>query len=311
MSLATTQDKEEKTEEAEHDNVLKGVLFAISAFFLLAVMGACAKLLTQNHHVMEVAFFRNLVPFVLMTAYALALKKKNNFKVKNTKMIVIRVIVGTGGLITTFGALNALPISDATVIFMAANLILPILAYFVLGESVGAHRVLAIMIGFLGVFLVAAPTGQVNPIGLSLALGAACFHATVQIVLRRLKEENPFAVTYYFTLGGMLVTAAFLPWIATWPQTDELLLIFILGCSGGLAQYCLTSAFKNAPATIAAPFNYTGLLWATGLDIMIWGYIPSWQVYLGGAIIIGAKIYILHRERINKQKQNVLKGGQV
>ena len=315
MSTASaSQNGEIETDSAENreqDNIFRGVIFAAFAFFFLAVMGACAKLLTENHHIMEVAFYRNLIPFILMTGYAVVLGKSSRFKILNKKLVSLRVLLGTCGLITTFGALNFLPISDATVIFMAANLMLPLLAFFFLGENVGKHRIMAIIVGFFGVFLVAAPTGQIEPLGVAIAFGAACFHATVQIVLRRLKKENPFAVTYYFTLGGMVVTALFLPWIARTPQPDEYFLIFILGCSGGLAQYCLTSAFKNAPATIAAPFNYTGLLWATGLDMLIWKHTPSWQVYVGGAIIIAAKIYILQRERINKQRQNILKGGQV
>ncbi|MCB1590987.1 MAG: DMT family transporter [Alphaproteobacteria bacterium] len=288
--------------ETQHDNILKGALFAAAAFFLLAVMGACAKLLTADHNVMEVAFYRNAVPLVLMMAYVALRRKKGAYAIGNKRLLIMRVGIGIIGLVCTFGALQQLPISDATVIFMGSNLIIPVLAFFLLKEHVGPYRWMAILIGFCGVFLVAAPTGHINPLGVALAMAAACVHATIQVILRRLKNENPFAVTFYFTLGGAVFSALFLPWVAEFPTGNDMILYLILGCSGGLAQYCLTNAFKYAPATIAAPFNYTGLLWATGLDIMIWHYVPGWNVFVGGAIIIAAKIFILHRERKNRQK---------
>jgi drug/metabolite transporter (DMT)-like permease len=210
--------------------------------------------------------------------------------------------VGVGGLFTTFAALDHLPISDATVLFMTSNLIIPVLAFFFLKEHVGPYRWAAIAIGFCGVVLVAGPTGQMSFFGVFLALGAACFHASIQTLLRKLKNENAFTVTFYFILGGTLVPALAMPWYASLPDTHNSLLFVALAISGGLAQYCLTSAFKYAPATVLAPFNYTGLLWATGLDILIWSYVPGWPVFVGAAIIIGAKLYILHRERVRRNQ---------
>lgn len=285
------------------DRIMLGAGYAAAAFFLLAVMSVCVKLLSEtNHNVMEIAFYRNLVPFFPMLAYALIRGNKKVFVPQNSKLLALRVMIGVAGLVTTFSALEQLPIADATVIFMTSNLIIPVLAFFLLKEHVGPHRWIAIAIGFGGVVLVAAPTGQVNAIGVALALGAASFHATIQILLRRLKNENAFTVTFYFILGGIIVPGFFMPWVAQTPTFQDILLFIGVGISGGFGQYCLTNAFKYAPATIAAPFNYTGLLWATGFDILIWKHIPGLPVFIGGAIIIAAKLYILHRESLKKTK---------
>ncbi|MCB1783686.1 MAG: DMT family transporter [Alphaproteobacteria bacterium] len=294
--------KHSATTESQ-DNIMLGAAYAAAAFFLLALMGACVKLLSDaNHHVMEIAFYRNLVPFLPMIAYAVLWRKTELLIPKNPPLLALRVAIGITGLIATFSALASLPMSDATVIFMTSNLIIPILAYFILKEHVGPHRWIAIAAGFIGVIMVAGPTGQVNLTGVLYALAAAGLQASIQIILRRLKNENAFTVTFYFISGGIIIPGLFMPWVAEIPTQRDILLFLGVGISGGFAQYCLTSAYKYAPASIAAPFNYTGLLWATGLDVLIWKHIPGWPVFVGGAIIIAAKLYILHREALRKNK---------
>lgn len=293
-------------DSSDPDNIARGVGFAALAFFLLAMMGACSKLLFDNgHNLVEIVFYRNFLALIPMLVYAAIQRKPALFVPKNGKLLGFRVMTGVAGLFTTFAALGHLPMADATVIFMTSNLLIPVLAFFFLKEQIGLHRWSAIFIGFCGVVLVAGPTGQVSLTGTLLALAAACFHASVQTLLRKLKNENAFTVTFYFMFGGAIVSAFAMPWFALWPGARDALLFAGLAASGGCAQYCLTSAYKNAPAAVISPFNYTGLLWATGLDILVWHYMPKWPVFAGGMIIIGANLYILHRERVNKKPSTI------
>lgn len=95
-----------------------------------------------------------------------------------------------------------------------------------------------------------------------------------------------------------------MPWFAHMPTLENALIMIAIGITGGFGQYFLTKGFQIAPASLLAPFAYTGLIWATGLDILIWNYIPGWPVFLGGAIIIASKLYIIHREHVH-EKENV------
>lgn len=80
-------------------------------------------------------------------------------------------------------------------------------------------------------------------------------------------------------------------------------LFLMLGVSGGCAQLCLANAHRHAPASLIAPMNYTGLIWATLFDITIWAKIPAWPVYVGGAIIISSSLFIIYRENKNAKHQ--------
>lgn len=301
---AKIQPNESMPQNQPHkDHLLLGVSSGIAAFFLLAVMGAFAKLLLDNHNVVEIAFYRNALAVIPMLLYIAVRKSWHLFEVKNKPVMTARVIGGLLTLIITYAALDFLPLADATVIFMSSTLFVPVLAFLILGERIGPWRWLAVFVGFSGVILVAGPTGNIPFVGGIIALLAATGHAAIHIILRFLRDENAFTVTLYFMGGSAALTALALPFVFNMPQQKEWLWFAGVAISGGLAQYCLTTAMKFAPATVITPLNYTGLLWATGLDILIWAYVPGWPVFIGGAIIIGANVFIAWRERKARRAQ--------
>jgi drug/metabolite transporter (DMT)-like permease len=285
------------------DNIMRGVGFAALAFFLLAVMNMLAKILSADHHVIEIAFYRNLVSVIPFLAYILITRQHHLFTTKTPRALAARATIGTLSLITTFAAFQALPMSEATVLLFTTSLISPALAFFILKERVGPYRWGAIITGFVGVAVMVGVSGFTGPLyGIGLALCAACMHACLGLLLRIMKSESPVTVTFYFVLVGMLIAGAFMPFIATMPTTHNIMLFIITGLAGGLAQLCLSLAFKNAPPAAVAPLNYTGLIWASGFDIIIWQTIPGWPVFAGAAIICAANLFILNRERLKAQK---------
>jgi len=301
--LSTSGDFTPPASNQQHsDQVFKGVLFAATAFFLLAVMNAIAKVLSEEHHVIEIAFYRNLFSFIPFLLFILGTKRLHLFKTQRPKMIAFRSVFGLICLCTTFAAFQALPMAEVTVLLFTSSLLMPALSYFILKERVGRYRWAAIAIGLCGVIIMAGPSGMMNMTGVVLALLAATMHATLGMILRSLKTESPLTVTFYFVTTGMVLSGLFMPFIATPPDTEEIPLLLGLGFTGALAQLCLASAFKNAPAAAVSPFNYTGLIWATGFDILIWQAVPGWPVFLGGFIVIGSSLFIAYRERLNEQR---------
>ncbi|MCK5285425.1 MAG: DMT family transporter [Alphaproteobacteria bacterium] len=297
------QVKEKIIQKPPHeDQIMKGIVYVCIAFFSFAIMHAFNKMLTGQHHVIEIAFYRSIISMLPCIVYIVATKKYDLLKTDMPIALMFRVIIGTLGLILTFSAVQHLPLSYATVLFFFSTLLIPILSVFILKEYIGMHRWIAVAIGMTGVILVAQPKGDVTLIGIVLALSAAVIHAIIQVLLRAMKGVNSFTITFYFFLGGMILTGIFMPFVMTMPSTHNMLILLCIGISGGIGQYFLTRGFQLAPASLLGPFNYTGLIWATGLDILIWNYIPGWPVFLGGAIIIASKFYIIHREKLSARK---------
>jgi len=270
----------------------------IGAFFSFTVMNMFAKLLSANHSVIEIAFYRNLIaslPFLFMI-FALGRREILVLRSKPT-LVGFRAVLGTASIITTFAAFSLMPMADTTALLFTSSLFIPILGILILRESVGPYRWFAVIIGFAGVVIMTRPSGQAYTLGIIVALCAALMHAILQIMLRYLgRFESPETVTFYFFVIGTFLTALALPFVAVKPTITEVPLLLGVGLSGAAAQWLLSTAFRNASAAIVTVFNYSSIVWATLFGWMIWNEWPLPAVWAGAAIVIASNILIVWRE---------------
>ena len=76
---------------------------------------------------------------------------------------------------------------------------------------------------------------------------------------------------------------------------------------GGFGQIFLTESYRRAPASTVAPFDYTGMVFALLWGYFLFGDIPDRLVILGAAIVCGAGIFVILRERklgIDRRRQS-------
>ena len=285
------------------------MISGILAFFMLAIMNVFAKLLSDTHHVIEIAFYRNLIATIPFIFLIFVMKKKEIMKInQRPRGVVARAVIGTVSLITTFAAFAAMPMADTTAFLFTASLFIPILGIIFLSEKVGPYRWSAVLIGFVGVIIMLQPNGEFNSIGVTLALSAAFMHAVLQTILRYLgKTEKPETITFYFVAIGTLVAALPLPWFFSMPTWNEVPLLLGVGFTGVMAQFLLSIAFGNAPAAVVTVFNYSGLIWATFFGWIIWQDWPSDAIWIGGTIVITSNIFMIWRE----SKKRTLKGERI
>jgi drug/metabolite transporter (DMT)-like permease len=271
---------------------------AISAFFMFSVMLVCAKLLSERHSAIEIAFYRNLigcVPF-LITVFVFG---RREILVVQSKlsMIGLRAVFGAVSLVLTFTAFALMPMADATTLLFTSTLFIPFLALFFLKESVGLWRWLAVFTGFIGVLVMIRPGGEVNSLGVLVALSAAFVQAGMAILLRYLgRYESPETISFYFLVFGTVLTALPLPFIAVTPTLQEWPLLVGVGLSGAAAQWLLSIAFKHARAASVTVFNYSSIIWSTLFGWLIWNDWPLPNVFMGAAIVIAANLVIVWRE---------------
>ena len=283
----------------QKDNPVLGMTCAIGAFFMFALMNVFAKVLSEHHHVIEVAFYRNFIALLPMLFVIFVMGKREIMTIRSSpRAIVIRSIIGTVSLATTFGAFSIMPLADATAFLFTASLIIPVFGFFFLKERVGIYRWSAILIGFLGVVVMLRPTGNVELAGVGLALSAAAMHATLQTILRSLgKTETPETVTFYFLFIGTFVALIPMPLVFVMPTWADAPYILGTGLTGVAAQMLLSIAYKNAQASIVTVFNYSGIIWATLFGWMFWNEWPDEAILIGGAIVIASNVFIVYREQ--------------
>jgi len=281
------------------DNPILGMSAAIGAFFIFAVMNVFAKLLSETHHVIEIAFLRNVIAMVPLLIWIYGMNRRDVLVIKSSpRTVVLRSVIGTVSLAMTFGAYSLMPMADATAFLFTSSLLIPAFCFFFLKEHVGIYRWSAILVGFLGVCVMLQPSGNVNLLGAGVALVAAVMHASLQTILRSLgKTESPETITFYFVFIGTFVALIPMPMVFTMPTWQEVPYILGLGITGLVAQFLLSIAYRNAKASVVTVFNFSGIIWATTFGWMVWGDWPTHAILTGGAIVIASNVFIVYREQ--------------
>jgi len=135
-------------------------------------------------------------------------------------------------------------------------------------------------------------------IGAACALAAAFTNAGSVIQTRRLTAtETTSSIVFYFSLICVVGGLATLPFGWIMPNGPQLAALIGLGVLGGLAHVLLTESYRHAPASVIAPFDYSSMLWAFILGYAMFGEIPTVYVFVGAAIVAGAGLFVIWRER--------------
>jgi drug/metabolite transporter (DMT)-like permease len=109
------------------------------------------------------------------------------------------------------------------------------------------------------------------------------------------QSETTPCIVFYFSLICAIAGAVTLPFAWHTPTMAEL--AALMGFLGGLAHIFLTESYRRAAASVVAPFDYTAMLWALIIGWWMFGELPAPLVYVGGAIVAAAGLYVIWRER--------------
>lgn len=286
---------------APADRVARGIGLYVLAILLLASMDAVIKWLSSDYPTQQIVFFRavfGLVP--LMTILAI----RRRFRDLRTRRLggqLGRGVLSACAALCFFYAFGQMPLADAYAIAFASPLFVTALSVPLLGEPVGRHRWVAVGIGFIGILVVLRPgqagLDQFLTLGALAALAGTFFFSLSVVLIRRMtRTESNASLVFYAALVTIVVSGLGLPFGFVWPDPWDLALMALVGLLGGFGVIFVTEAFRSAPVSILAPFEYTAMIWALVYGYSIWGDLPDGWVLGGGAIVICSGLYILHRE---------------
>ena len=277
------------------DPVLAALL-AVGACVFFALLSASAKQLSGELHGFVVTFWRNLFGFVFMVPW-LWRHGLGSLRTGRFGTYLFRSSLSVVSMMCGFTALAYMPIANATSLSFAAPLFATILAALILKEKVRLRRWSATLLGFAGVLIVLQPGTTGIGFGEILVVGSAFLSATVSIVVKTLSrsESSQAIVTYMVLLSTPLALGpALFHW--TWPSLDAWPYVVALGFFGTLGHLCWTRAFAIADASAVVPFDYSRLIFTTGIGMIWFGEQPDHWFWVGSAVIIAAGLYIAQRE---------------
>jgi drug/metabolite transporter (DMT)-like permease len=275
----------------------RAVLYMVCAALGFSVMAVLVKLASATLPTGEIVLARAVV--TLIVSYALVVRAGLSPWGRQRGRLVLRGMLGFGGLTCYYASLAYLPLADATTIHHTTPLVTALLAWWLLRERVGWSTAFAIACGVGGVALIAHPSGEGHaPIGYVVAVASAMFSAFAYVTVRQLaRTEHPLVIVFYFPL---VATPLAIPWaVADWvtPTGIEWLLLLGIGITTQIGQVFLTMALAIERAGRTTSIGYLQVVFALIWQATVFGEPPAVLTIAGAALIIGGTLAVAGRWR--------------
>ncbi|MGY5804142.1 DMT family transporter [Rhizobium sp. LEGMi12c] len=295
-------------------NPLRGMTIMASAMILLPTMDAIAKYMASFEGMSpgQVTFYRFFFQLVCMLPMLATMAGRSAFSAKRPWMNLLRGALHGAASLLFFAAVKYMPLADVFAIYFVEPFMLTALSALFLGDKVGWRRWLAIVIGFVGAMIVIQPSFEI--FGLKALLPVACaFLFALYLFMNRAvgEADSPMTMQVMAGVGGTLFMSVTLLAGASAGIADfepslpasvlGLVLLLILGSISGYAHMLVVRAFRLAPLSLLAPFQYFEIISATILGYAIFGDFPNLSKWIGIAIIVSSGLFIIWRERIQSR----------
>jgi len=268
---------------------VRGPVYLVSAMALFGLLDANSKLLSATYPADQVVMVRYAaLLIVLFAARAVVPGAGGRLTTAHPVLHLMRAAIMIGAALGFFQALREIPLAEGYLVYFTAPFMTLGLAALVLRERTGRAVWAWSFVGFAGVALAMWPGLRADgPWGAYLwALFATACYAAVLTINRLLRHETGVAqFILWSSLPGLIVLAPFaaMNWVPPGPL--DLLSLFVNGLIAGGATLLLAMAFRHDSAARLAPLEFSAMVFAVGLDLLIWGVWPTtWT--MGGATIV-------------------------
>lgn len=287
---------------------LRGIFLKLCSVVVFIVMAALVKAVSDRVPPGETVFFRSFFAIpVIVVWLAWQGDLHTGFRTANPLGHFWRGLVGTIAMGCGFAGLAYLPLPEVTAIGYAAPLLVVVFAAMFLGEDVRAFRISMVALGMAGVLIVLSPrltlvSGEAvratEAFGAMLVLSSAVFAALAQVFVRKLVlTEGTSAIVFWFSLTASALALVTMPFGWVWPTPREAGILVLCGLLGGVGQIFLTSAYREADASVVAPFDYASMLFALAIGYWAFDEVPTATTLAGAALVVVAGVLIIWRER--------------
>ncbi|WP_245626901.1 DMT family transporter [Aestuariivita boseongensis] len=296
-----------------------GISFMIAAMFCISVNDALIKLIGLSYPLHQIVFIRNGIACLVILILIWRTGGFAQIRTKTPGLHMLRAALIVMANTTLYAAFIVMPLAKVTALYFVAPFFVTLLSIPILGEPVGLRRLAAIAVGFLGVLVMVAPElgGGLGWVAI-LPVVAAAGYASAAVLTRKLGQAtSAAALALYLQLAFLLFTSAmfliagdgkweplasndslrFLLMAWRWPDAQDWPFLIALGALSAGIGYFISQAYRQAPASTVAPFEYVLMIFS-----IFWGYTlfdewPAPSVFAGAAIIVASGFYIVWRER--------------
>ena len=287
---------------------IRAILVCLLAYLCFDLMSVHVRILSASYSPQELSVYRNVLgvlPSILLLMYT----RELSFDIKDYKIKKWKLAFGRGLLVALaqllfYTALADLELATVSALGQTNAIFIVLIAVIFYGEKVGAWRWSAVIIGFGGAVWIMQPGSNMFTWTAALPIGAAFCYAASMVTLRSFDVSISSAIIYLYSsiaaaLGAILLATGTTDFSPIQSMSDALLILSMSLC-GGFGVVFLMYAFRQAPASVLAPFSYFGILTAFSLGWIVFDELPLDKLFPGVILIILSGLTILWREERNK-----------
>ncbi len=299
------------------DRPLAAIVLLVAAMAVVPGMDACAKYLSRDFTVWQVTWARYFFHFAAILPLVVWHQRRRAQGFQWPQKMGLQLLRSGFLFVSTlffFAALARMPMADALALIFVSPLIITALSPWLLGETVGARRWGAVIVGFMGTCIIIRPDFSggwgLFDTGTAFALAAGACYALYVLFTRKLSGSAPPLITLAFTsITGAVAMSVVMPFVWQHPDVRAWLVMVLMGVIGAVAHFMVILAYERAPASLLAPFGFSEIVTATLLGFVIFGNFPAPLTWLGIAIVISCGIYISLREARKRPARKTAKEG--
>lgn len=283
------------------DNVGRGIAFVLIAILIFSTQDAATKYLA-SHNVSP--FLMTMMRFWAFAAFSLILVARAGpirqaFRSKQPLLQLMRGPLLVVDIWAFVLATKALHLDEVQAVVLVYPLLVTLIAIPVLGEKVGIFRLGAVFVGFLGALLIVRPGGVPLDWGVGFAVLSGACYALYLVLTRKVSSTDSTTTSMFYTgVVGLVVSSSVGMFFWQPLDTTSMLLIGYIMVTGVAAHGLMILALSMAPASVVQPFNYTSLPWSIAFSFFIFHHPVDPMTLLGAAIIVGAGLVVMARERV-------------
>ncbi len=288
------------------DDTVHGIALIVLTYFIMTVADTAAKFALPVAGVACTMMARGVIGAAGVAVVAVADGGPRGWRrliPRRTGLVVLRALLHTVVSSTWYIAWTSMSLVDSYAIGFLSPLLITLLAVPMLGKRLYARKLLATAAGFVGVLVMLRPGGHLWSPAVPLLLFGILVMAISRIMTRQLSTtETPECLSFSILVAHMPMGFVFLSFM---PPTGPfgggvVLALAVLGLCNGTAHTIMARAYALSPVSALAPYEYTTLIWGGVLGFVVFRDVPDWSTLLGAAIVVGAGLYNLDRERARR-----------
>jgi len=279
---------------------LISICIVLASTWALSALDATSKwVMAQGVSLLFLCWVRYVVHLLFVLALVLPGQGIAVVRSRRLSMQVLRGAVMLLATLVFFLTLQRLPQAEASSISFLAPLLVLLAAPWVLNEPARISRWIAAGVSFAGVLIIARPSGGLDSLGVLFGITTACLFATQFLLTRRVAVDNTLTTLIWSGLVGSVCMTLLLPLTLplAWSGLRELsawgwLVMLSTGFFGGLGHLLQIQAYRNAPASMLAPFQYAQIMAAATFGWLLWRHFPDPTTWLGIGVICASGVGI-------------------